>query len=70
MRIMDCKIQLNPFIPMNWQSYSFHARSRDVLFEVKVTKDCVIVNNLSEKQLQLVISGKDYKINGSDKIVV
>jgi maltose phosphorylase len=70
MRILDCKVQLNPLIPVNWQSYSFHARSRDVLFEVKVTKDCVIVNNLSEKQLQLVISGRDYDIEGSGELVV
>ncbi|TAL63448.1 MAG: glycoside hydrolase family 65 protein, partial [Bacteroidetes bacterium] len=70
MRIMDCKIRLNPLIPVNWKSYSFHARSRDVLFEVRVTKDHVIVNNLSEKLLQLAISGHDYEIEGSGTINV
>ena len=70
MRILDGKIQLNPLIPVNWQSYSFHARFRGVLFEVKVTKDNVIVINLSEKPLQLIISGRDHQLKGSKKLVL
>jgi len=70
MRILDGKVFLNPLIPSNWISYSFHSRFRGVLFEVKVTKDCVSVNNLSEKQLNVVISGKDYQILGSGKLIL
>jgi maltose phosphorylase len=70
MRIHDGKLLFNPLIPVNWKSYSFHARFRGVLFEVKVTKDCVSINNLSEKQLNLGISGKEYQIKGSDKLIL
>ena len=70
MRILDGKVFLNPLIPSNWISYSFHSRFRGMLFEVKVTKDCVSVNNLSEKQLNVVISGKDYQILGSGKLIL
>ncbi len=70
MRILDKKIHLNPLIPVNWKSYSFHTRFRDVLFEVKVTNDRVIVNNLSEKQLQLVICGIDCKVEASGTLAV
>jgi maltose phosphorylase len=70
MRILDGKVFLNPLIPSNWMSYSFHSRFRGVLFEVKVTKDCVSVNNLSEKPLNVVISGKDYQIHGSGKLIL
>lgn len=70
MRILDGKISLNPLIPVNWQSYSFHARFRGVLFEVKVTKECLSINNVSEKPLNLVISGKEYQIKGSDKLII
>jgi maltose phosphorylase len=69
MRILDDKILLSPFIPDKWKSYSFHARFRGVLFEVKVTKDGVIIKNLSEKPLQLIISGTDYQLKGSEKLV-
>ncbi|HUX56026.1 MAG TPA: family 65 glycosyl hydrolase domain-containing protein [Bacteroidales bacterium] len=70
MRILDGKIQLNPLIPVNWKSYSFHARFRGALFEVKVTKDYVNVNNISDKPIQLVIYANDYQIKGSGKIVL
>jgi maltose phosphorylase len=70
MRIRDCKVHLNPLIPSNWNSYSFHARSRDLLFEVLVTKDSLTVENLSEKTLQMVISRRDYEIIASRKLVI
>ena len=69
MRINDGKVILNPLIPANWQSYSFHARFRGVLFEVKVTKECMIINNLSEKPLDLDIYDKKYQITGLQKII-
>ena len=59
MRILDDRLHFAPQIPVNWKSYSFHARFRGILFEVKVTKDCVSINNLSDKNLDLEISGKD-----------
>ena len=70
MRILDGKILLNPLIPEHWQSYSFHARFRGVLFEVKVTKDCVSIHNISEKPLNVVISGKEYQVERSGKIIL
>jgi maltose phosphorylase len=70
MRIHADKILLNPLIPAKWQSYSFHARFRGVLFIVKVTKDFVTINNLSEKTLNLEISDKEYQIKGSEKLVL
>jgi maltose phosphorylase len=69
MRINDGKILLNPLIPANWRSYSFHARFRSILFEVKVTKDYVRINNLSEKPLDLDIYGKEYQIKGLEKLI-
>ena len=67
MRILDCKIGLNPLIPENWKSYSFHARSGDIPFEAKVTKEGVTVNNFSEKSLYLTVYGRDYKVKASGK---
>lgn len=70
MRILDGKISLNPLIPEKWKSYSFHARYRGILFEVKVTKDYVSINNISDKLLHLEIAGKEYKIKGSGKMIL
>jgi maltose phosphorylase len=70
MRILDGRILLKPLIPDKWQSYSFHARFRGVLFEVKVTGDYVSVNNISEKDLVVEISGKEHHIKRFEKIVL
>jgi maltose phosphorylase len=70
MRIHDNKVLFHPLIPANWKSYSFHARFRGILFEVMVTKDIVKINNLSEKSLELTISGKEYRIVGHDNLAV
>ena len=70
MRIFNDKVLLNPLIPSNWESYSFHARFRGSLFKVNVIKDCISVNNLSEKPLNLIISGKECHVEASGKIVL
>jgi maltose phosphorylase len=70
MRILEDKIHLNPLIPEKWESYSFHARFRGILFEVKVTRDFVSINNISDKDLLLEMSGKEHIIKGSEKVVI
>ena len=70
MRILDSKVYINPLIPEKWKSYSFHARFRGILFEVKVNHKAIIINNLSEKNLIIIVSGKEYRIDGKGKKVV
>jgi len=70
MRILDSKVYIKPLIPEKWRSYSFHARFRGILFEVKVNHKAIIINNLSEKNLTITVSGKEYRIDGKEKKVV
>ena len=70
MRIFNDKVILNPLIPSNWQSYSFLARFRGILFKVKVVKDYVTVSNLSEKPLNMIISGKECQLEAAGEIVL
>jgi maltose phosphorylase len=70
MRILDNRLHFTPQIPVNWKSYSFHARFRGILFEVKVTKDFVSIINMSDKNLDLEISGKSYQVKGSEKTIL
>jgi maltose phosphorylase len=67
MRILDGKVQINPLIPGQWKSYSFHARFRGILFEVRVNHKEITINNLSEKNLAMIIFGKEYRIAVSEK---
>jgi maltose phosphorylase len=70
MRIRSGRVALNPLIPEEWESYSFHARFRDNLFEVKVTNRETEVTNLSVKPFGLTIFNKAYQINSSEKLIV
>ncbi len=70
MRVDNDKIRLNPLIPGNWQSFSFHARFRGILFEVTVTARSVTVRNISKKQLKIVLNGGDYLVEGDEKLEV
>jgi maltose phosphorylase len=68
MRILDSTVLVHPLIPDQWKSYSFHARFRGILFEVKVTHKEVVIRNISGKTLNIIIYGKSYHIKGSEKI--
>jgi maltose phosphorylase len=68
MRIIDKKIQLSPLIPEKWKSFSFHARFRGALFEVRVTKDEILVSNLSDNCLNLLIGGEDFSLKGNKEL--
>jgi len=70
MRVLNGKLHLNPLIPEQWKSYSFNARFRGILFEVKITPKEVLVRNLSEKSLQLAVCKKAYELNGYKKLSI
>jgi len=63
MKIVDSKVQVHPLIPEKWTSYSFHARFRGILFEVKVNHKEIIITNLSDKQLKIYVYGKECQVN-------
>ena len=67
MRIVDSKVQVHPLIPEKWKSYTFHARFRGILFEVKVNHKEVIVRNLSDKQLKIIVYGKEWQVNSREE---
>ena len=62
MRIISDRVVLNPFIPEQWKSYSFHARFREILFMSKVTGSNIEISNLSGKTLRLRLFERDYEI--------
>jgi maltose phosphorylase len=67
MRILDSKVKIDPLIPEQWKSYSFHARFRGILFEIKVTCKEVTVRNISGKTLQIMVYGRNYRVPASGK---
>jgi maltose phosphorylase len=70
MRVSNGTMKLNPLIPDKWKSYSFHARFREVLFEVKVSRKEVVISNLSDQQLQCSVFDKECSIATMQKLTV
>lgn len=70
MRIISDTVIINPLIPEKWKSYSFHARFRDILFEVKTTRKNIRISNISDKILRIKLFGKSYEVKGYDKLEV
>jgi maltose phosphorylase len=68
MRVLNDRVHLKPLIPRQWKSYSFHARFRGILFEVKVTGKEVLVKNLSDKILPVTIFEKNHQVKASGEL--
>ncbi|HEX2976269.1 MAG TPA: glycosyl hydrolase family 65 protein, partial [Bacteroidales bacterium] len=62
MRIRNDKVLLRPLIPDKWDSYSFHARFRGILFEVLVSRENVKIKNYSRDDLNLIFHDEDYTV--------
>ena len=70
MRIISGRVALHPLIPEQWNSYCFHARFREILFEVKVTGRNIRIINLSEETLRLMIFEKTCEIKGFESLTI
>ncbi|TRX50936.1 glycoside hydrolase family 65 protein [Fulvivirga sp. M361] len=58
MKVTDGQLSFNPFIPDQWDSYSFKIRFRDWLLKINVTQEKVEVENRSETQLTIQLYDK------------
>ena len=63
MKVSGEMLSLNPFIPDNWNSYSFHIRFRGVLLHVFVKKDGVEIKNYSKEPIKLLVSGSEVSLD-------
>ena len=70
MRVIKGKLELNPFIPEYWNSFSFKLMFRGSLLKVTVTKETVIIYNEADNALSLLVNGKDYYINGAETVTI
>lgn len=61
MRTID-GLSFNPFLPTEWDSYSFHINYRERLLEIEVSKAGVIIKLLEGSGLHLNIYGKEYDL--------
>ena len=67
-RVREGMLVLNPFIPSQWESYSFRIGFRGTIITVNVKHEAIIVENPSETALTMEVLGQSYSVLG--KLVI
>jgi maltose phosphorylase len=62
MRVKDGKLHFNPYIPDQWNSYSFRIEFRDRVLKIKVSKDKTETLLESGEPLEIVLDGKSIQL--------
>ena len=70
MRVKSGRISFNPFIPDKWTSYSFRINFRNTILKINVNKEKVSIENLSNKELTLMLYDQEQFIGGNKKAEV
>jgi maltose phosphorylase len=62
MRVRDGKLSFQPFLPGKWASFSFHIGFRGATIKVTVSKEGVLVKNLSDTDIELLVYGQTQSV--------
>ena len=68
-RVKDDTLVLNPYIPEEWNSYSFRIGFRQSLLLVEVTKEGVKIENISNHDVAIVVNNEELFV-GANSITI
>jgi len=70
MRIKNGELHFNPFLPPQWNKYSFIVKFRGKLIKIEVTKEKTIVYNQHNKKVKIIVHGVDYSIHANESLEI
>ena len=70
MKLKDTKISFDPYLPDQWDAYSFKIKFRGNTFSIKVSKEIVQVSNIEGDDCMLIVSGEAYSVKSQDTLVI
>jgi maltose phosphorylase len=70
MRVFDGKLFFNPVLPKEWTSLSFRVGFKGVLLNIKVEKNSVSIENLSDMPIEFGLNGQNNTLNGNSTLNV
>jgi maltose phosphorylase len=70
MRVKDCKLSFKPFLPEKWDSFSFHVGFRGALLDIKVSRQGVLIKNLSDIAAIVLVHDTEYAVKGNGEMKV
>jgi maltose phosphorylase len=62
------KVKFSPFLPANWQSYSFNITFRGVLVNVKIDIEGIHLSNHSENMLTVDVFDESYEMKAGAQV--
>ncbi|NND95673.1 MAG: glycoside hydrolase family 65 protein, partial [Flavobacteriales bacterium] len=68
MRVKNGRLQFSPFLPEHWSGYAFKIKFREKLLTINVSRDGVVIENLSDGDLSLELFDKTVEVNGQQSI--
>ncbi len=70
MRVRDGKLSFSPFLPEKWRSFSFQIGFRGALMNIKISKDGVLIKNLSSNDLPVSVYDREQLVKANDEQLV
>ena len=70
MRVRNGQLSFQPFLPAKWASFSFHIGFRGTLLNLKMSQEGVQLKNLSDKQIRVLVYGREQAVNGNDEVLI
>lgn len=68
MRIKENKLFFNPFLPEQWDSFTFRIGFRGVILSIKINKGFMEIENKSDKGIEVMVKAEDFGIEGGEKV--
>jgi maltose phosphorylase len=70
MRVRNDKLSFKPFLPGKWQSFSFHVGFRGSLLNIKVSKEQILIKNLSTIETTVLVHDKEYLVKANSEVSI
>jgi maltose phosphorylase len=70
MRVRNDKLSFKPFLPGKWQSFSFHVGFRGSLLNIKVSKERILIKNLSGIETTVLVHDKEYLVKANSEVSI
>ncbi|GAB3509805.1 family 65 glycosyl hydrolase domain-containing protein [Emticicia fontis] len=68
MRVKDNMLFFNPFLPEQWQSFSFRVGFRKNALKIAIYQDHITIENLSESPISVLVEGNKVSIKGLETV--
>ena len=62
LRVIDNTLSLSPTIPNQWDYYEFRIIFRGIKLDIRIEKDNVMINNLSDKEMTIRVNNENHQI--------